>query len=209
MKVTLPNIHGHFGRISAVNHNLYEAYPAPIIALERVRREHDFRDGVDHLWELNNLRPANAVAAQPGVDGNNQEDGEDDDEFEEANGDAPQEADLDRIERAVAPQQRDAGHGDVLGFEFGIQGVEGLVLEADQQAPRRDMPTVNLLGWYPLQRWTQNQRMLYEHIAVDGPNIVHQQFRLCTDLMDAIGMRLRNLPNYKIASTMHKSASVE
>nr|BAN21419.1 unkown protein [Riptortus pedestris] len=37
--------------------------------------------------------------------------------------------------------------------------------------------------------------------------INHYQFQLCTDLMDVVAFRLRNLQNYKIASTMHKSAN--
>lgn len=113
----------------------------------------------------------------------------------------PRDAQANRLvqEHELAPISEDEEESD--GSVSGI--------ELEDPGPRavrsRDMPTVNLLGWYPLSRLSANQRQFIAQTNSGGFIVTNERFSYVPDLMNTIAPRIAGLANYKTTSTLHES----
>lgn len=184
LRVSKPNQHGNFGRIMSTNHNLYEALPAPHIALDRIRWDIQYTLGEgEQIWEIPALRPSNAQAAR-GLDDDQSTEHDDDDKLAEAG------AGLPPIE-GVEPTQPESA----------------LVSEPATRETHRDMPTANLVGWFPAQKLTSNQLSSLKNLMPGGDfKVAIPELQYVPGLMRHVASNIQVLTNYKTTSALHESS---
>lgn len=201
MRIMKPTHKGDFKKISAETHNFYESLPAPRIALERIRRDLAYTAGDqdDPFWEIPDLRPTNAAvrgnanAVQPELDANQEVE-------------VRQDAVIGVDEAAGLLQDDGDGPPPVAGYVPEPEPPE-LGEEEDPAVTHRDMPTANLLGWYPSERLSTNQvHPLRNMRAGDDFDVVIAELQYVPDLMRHVALNLQQLSNYKIASALHESS---
>lgn len=190
--VQKPNKHGHFGRISVQTHNLYEAYPAPHIAITRIIKDMEYtaRELNDPIWEIPALRPHEAKSAEA---------------RQNVAGQRP----------AVPPAEDRRREEEIPGSDEAIalrlEGVEDQPdvepAEQEEQEVFRDMPTVNLLGWFPAQKLSANQLQPLEQCSAGGGFQLNTAMMFCAAIMRHVASNLNSLANYKRASALHESSS--
>lgn len=187
-----PNKTGHFGRISKDTHNFYEAYPAPYVALSRIENDVVYTEGgLRHpIWEMIDLRPQNAKTA------------------EQRQQQAATSGDSEELQVSGTEQLL-----QVSGSSVSLPNIDGFVpTQSDRPAEEvtfveRDMPTVNLLGWYPAEKLSSNQMTPIKQCLAGGGFITSTHMLFVAGLMRHVADNLKELKNYKTSSALHESAN--
>lgn len=177
-------IGGYYGRVNAVTHSVYEAYPAPGVVAQRLVEDLDFTQHPrreNNLWDLpEGIRPELPQAFVPEVEVP-----------------AKQGANAPAAEN-VPVQVEDP---DLAAAADPIDEEPEDEEDEEEEVPLPVLlPTGNLLGWAPAQRLTREQRQALEDSGIsreDGIAATFQRFALNEGVVIHVAGRLKEATRYK------------